>query len=274
MRGLYTYISIILGLMLARLDSAFAATSCSAGYYLSDSTCYICPVGYYCTGGTATKTACSGTTYSDTKGATSCKSCPKAVKYASLVSMYHYWTFSGEHDSIDGCHVFFSTTSIPNGNVDTTQMLCYIGSDNDYGVSRRTCQVLTEYIRCNAGYWNSQNSNNYAYYENYDQMYNNMCTPVGEGYYSPANAITKTACPTGEKTTGYGTGADEAVDCGLKLNIGGHAIYMRSERRTTPSLQAKYNGKIYYGDADSTNTKGNLHLKRDNIIYSIYDDTM
>ena len=131
-----------------------AATSCSAGYYLSGSTCVICPAGYYCTN--SKKTACTGTTYSDTQGASSCKTCPTAVYLKDKVSFYHYWTDDDMHDTIGGCHVFLKDTYVVNGSVESGSMICYIGSDNDYGATRNVCQILLSKIKCNAGYWNFQ----------------------------------------------------------------------------------------------------------------------
>ena len=52
-------------------------TTCNAKYYLSNGSCAICPAGYYCTGGTADKIACStlGKMYHAAEGQSSCGNC-------------------------------------------------------------------------------------------------------------------------------------------------------------------------------------------------------
>ena len=252
---------------------SIAATTCSAGYYLSNGVCNICPKGYYCSGGTKDKVACIDASYSDTAGATACKSCPTATKYKDLLYTYHYWSEDGLQDSIDGCHMFFNTTAVANGSVDSGAMLCYLGTDNDYGVSTRVCQVLTSKIKCNPGYWNNQNEQSYAFYSNYTEMLASICTPVGSGFYSPADKITRTACDVGESTLGYGQFADSADDCGRKLYVGDTVIQLHGNKRTAPSLAISVGDKIYYGNIDLTNSRGKLHLKHNGMTYSVYDET-
>lgn len=256
------------------VSDASAATSCNVGYYLSGSTCIICPKGSYCPGGTSDKLPCTGITYSDSTGMSACKKCPTATKYANLLSQYVYWTENGVQDTIDGCHMYFTTSQVDNGSVVAGSMLCYLGTDGDYGTSQRVCQVLISKIKCDAGYWNFQHDQQYAFYSSYLEMIANVCKSVGEGYYSAAQQVTRTACPTGETTIGYGIGADESADCGHKLKFGDKSLHFRSVQRTNPALKVFINNKTFYADTDATNTKGNLRIKRQGTIYSIYDDSM
>lgn len=178
------------------------------------------------------------------------------------------------HDTIGGRHVFLKDTYVVNGSVESGSMICYIGSDNDYGATRNVCQILLSKIKCNAGYWNFQYQQQYAFYSDFNEMINFMCNAVEPGYYSPEGALTRTACPDGETTTGYGVGADEINDCGYDLVLGDSKLHLRRAQRTNPSLQVLHNGKVYYGDATPANNKGKLRILYNNTIYSVYDDTM
>ena len=108
------------------------------------------------------------------------------------------------------------------------------------------------------------------------------CTDVGTGYWAAASIVnagstsTRTACPTGTYTVGYGHGADEANDCGPSLHVGEHVVYMRSNRQTTPSLNIKMpDGNIYYGNMSSANQSlSNLFLKIGATQYCVYDDSL
>ena len=107
----------------------------------------------------------------------------------------------------------------------------------------------------------------------------NTCTNVGAGYWIGENYTnygatgTPNACDDGMTTSGYGAGADESADCGRILHVGDKIIYLRSARRTTPSLMVKYADKLFYGNM-SPNAPGDVKIKIGNTIYSLYDDSM
>ena len=105
------------------------------------------------------------------------------------------------------------------------------------------------------------------------------CTNVGEGFWAAASSIsqgktgTRNACGSGLTTRGFGAAADEANDCGRVLNFDGEKIYLRKNKKTTPSLNVRINDTTYYGNM-STATKGRLRVKNGSITYSVYDDGM
>ena len=110
------------------------------------------------------------------------------------------------------------------------------------------------------------------------------CANVGVGYYAGANTTSqgevgrRYACPAGMTTIGYGLGADEAGDCGRILHVGDNKLYLRSGKKTTPSLNVLVDGTKFYGNmstADKTLTSGvdeSLRIKNGNTTYSVYDD--
>ena len=96
---------------------------------------------------------------------------------------------------------------------------------------------------------------------------------MGAGYWSAANALTRTQCASGLTTIGYGAGADEAADCGRIQHLGDSKLYLRSTKKTTPSLNVKIGDSTFYGNM-STATKGKLRVKKDCTTYSVHDDSM
>ena len=106
-----------------------------------------------------------------------------------------------------------------------------------------------------------------------------QCSPVGAGYWAPSSTIpqgsvgSRNACASGLTTIGSGFGADEAGDCGRVLNVGDEKIYLRSTKKTTPSLNISINGDVFYGNM-STATKGSLRINSGGTTYSVYDDSM
>ena len=81
------------------------------------------------------------------------------------------------------------------------------------------------------------------------------CTIAGVGNWIPASTYSwdnelgaVNECPEGETTIGYGLGADEEADCGRKFHVGANILYLRSVKKTTPSLNVKMGNKTYYGN--------------------------
>lgn len=105
------------------------------------------------------------------------------------------------------------------------------------------------------------------------------CEDVGAGYWAAASIVSqgsagvRNACDAGLTTIGSGAGADEAGDCGRVLNVNGEKIYLRSDKKTTPSLNVSISGKTFYGNM-GTSTVGSLKIKSSGTTYSVYDDSM
>ena len=108
---------------------------------------------------------------------------------------------------------------------------------------------------------------------------NTTCSDVGAGYWAAASTVSqgsagvRNACDDGLTTIGSGAGADEVGDCGRVLNVNGEKIYLRSERKTTPSLNVSINGTTFYGNMGAGGI-GALKLNSGGTTYSVYDDSM
>ena len=108
---------------------------------------------------------------------------------------------------------------------------------------------------------------------------NTTCSDVGAGYWAAASTVSqgsagvRNACDDGLTTIGSGAGADEVGDCGRVLNVNGKKIYLRSERKTTPSLNVSINGTTFYGNMGASGI-GALKLNSGGTTYSVYDDSM
>ena len=87
---------------------------------------------------------------------------------------------------------------------------------------------------------------------------NSACTSVGAGYYKGEHYVnygstsTRNQCAAPMTTIGYGVGANEAGDCGRILHAGENKIYLRSEKRTEPSLNIRVDDVTYYGNMSTT----------------------
>ncbi len=108
---------------------------------------------------------------------------------------------------------------------------------------------------------------------------NTSCSPVGAGYWAAESVISqgsvgiRNECDDGLTTIGSGKGADEAGDCGRVLNVNGEKIYLRSEKKTTPSLNVSISGKTFYGNMSTTNGDSPLKIKSGPSTYNVYDDS-
>ena len=108
---------------------------------------------------------------------------------------------------------------------------------------------------------------------------NTSCSPVGAGFWAAASTVSqgsaglRNACADGLTTIGSGSGADEAGDCGRVLNFNGEKVYLRSDKKTTPSLNVSISGKTFYGNM-GTGVDGALKIKSGSTTYSVYDDSM
>ena len=73
------------------------------------------------------------------------------------------------------------------------------------------------------------------------------------GIVSQGETLACNTCPTGLVTIGYGTGADDANDCGRVLHIGNYHVYLRRNKKTSPALHVKYGNDIFYGNMCTDN---------------------
>ena len=124
------------------------------------------------------------------------------------------------------------------------------------------------------------------------------CAP---GYYLPANTdgcvicTANSYCPGGtytfDETTTQGIetcpnswyaprGMSSADQCGRILHIGENVVYLRSVKKTSPSLHVRVDGYTFYGNMTTTdvpmnaNTTAHMKVQFNNETYSIYDDTI
>jgi hypothetical protein len=103
------------------------------------------------------------------------------------------------------------------------------------------------------------------------------CVNVGAGYYATGGTVaqggtsSRSQCTSPLTTIGYGTGANEAEDCGRKLHAGANVIYLRSAERSSPSLRVKVGDTTFYG-ALSTSLSSPLKVKNGSTTYSVVND--
>ncbi|MDO5012598.1 MAG: hypothetical protein Q4E56_03755, partial [Pseudomonadota bacterium] len=233
-------------------------------------------------GNTSSCAACTGATYAASTGQTSCTACPTAKTYASAVTGYGYWNAGkdGDHTISGGCYADFSASALDNGSM--TASYCYLGTDGDYGNTTSSkgagfgCWVNVANLKCNAGYYNAKANagSGQPGYVTRTSLLAEACVGVGAGYYSAADVLTRSQCPTGLTTIGYGAGADEVTDCGRILHFGDDKLYLRSGKKTTPSLNVKIGDTTYYGNMTAGTGKGKLRLKSGSTTYSVHDDSM
>jgi hypothetical protein len=116
------------------------------------------------------------------------------------------------------------------------------------------------------------------------------CTAVGAGNWAAASSIAQgskgsvTACSTGLTTIGFGTGANEAGDCGRILHAGDGKLYLRSEKKGSPALNVKMkvNGtdKVLYGIMSTTEKNMSsgvtrkMKIKNNGTTYWVHDDSV
>ena len=246
-----------------------ASGTCSPGYAKAAHN-----VNY---GSTSSCAACTGATYAASAGQASCTQCPTATN-STDVTGYAYWNggVANDHTVREGCYAIFKGKTVPNGTMSAYK--CYIDKDtNNYGIAAtgKTCWVEAADLKCNGGYYNvaANGGATQPGGTTLENLWNTACVNVGAGYWSAANALTRTACASGLTTIGYGAGADEAGDCGRVMRFGDSKLYLRSTKKTTPSLNVKIGDKTFYGNM-STSTKGRLRIKKDATTYSVHDDSM
>ena len=247
------------GKYVANANESAASGTCAAGYYKPEHT-----VTY---GGTSECIACSGATYAANTGQASCTACPNYEDYSSKVLGKQYWVADGIHDTADGCQVRMNEP-VPDdtGDYDGVTYCQYSSSSKNYV----SCWVYQQANSCEDGYYYGAGVGNNTS-KTASTLKGNVCVPVTAGYWSADGSLTRTKCDTGLTTIGYGTGANEAADCGRKLHAGSNVVYLRSEQRSTPSLKVKVGDKTFFG-ALSESLSGALKVNKDGKEYSVVND--
>lgn len=221
--------------------------------------------GYYVGGtGATSQTACAAGTYTSTTGQTSCLSAV-AGTYTTGCQV----TASGASTKTLAC----TGTSVCATNTYSSaeaSVCTACATAKGYTNSGTTAAAHAELASCKATCSGGQ----------YVATAGAGCVNVGTGYYGPGGTVGQNAtlarnqCPVGLTTIGYGAGADEAGDCGRVMHMGEDKLYLRSTKKTTPSLNVKVGDTTYYGNMTSGTTKGKLRVKSGTTTYSVHDDSM
>ncbi len=232
-------------------NSTGGRTPASAGYYVSGT-------------GATSQTACAAGTYTSTTGQTSCSSAV-AGTYTTGCQV----TASGASTKTLAC----TGTSVCATNTYSSakaSACTACATAKGYTNSGTTAAAHAELASCKATCSGGQ----------YVATAGAGCVNVGTGYYGVGGTVGQNAtlarnqCPVGLTTIGYGAGADEAGDCGRVMHMGENKLYLRSTKKTTPSLNVKVGDAIYYGNMTSGTTKGKLRVKSGATTYSVHDDSM
>ena len=157
----------------------------------------------------------------------------------------------------------------------TACTVCEIGTYSaDAGAT--ACTACTNTKPANSIYTGSAAANNcpWSCDAGYYSTNNTSCTVVGVDFYSAAGDNTRTACPAGLTTVGYGHGADEESDCGRKLHFGDYVVYTKTVKPTDLAINLKLaeNDMHYIGLSPTNHDLSKLHLKYNGQEYTAYDD--
>ncbi len=271
---------------------------CDAGYYVNDNDeCTECPNGYYCINGiknecpdpkTHARTKFPEDWYNPTIEPSNNYLVNKNSKSISECTTITY--FRSERGSFSNRMLYNTETQEYDQTLFASNMWIVPAAGYYlFGQNPRDIRFYTGATECEPGrycpgrtsFCNDTNEcgETYGMYPcpagTYsDTMGASDCTPCGVGAWAGMGATECNMCPAGLTTIGYGPGADEAGDCGRILNIGDTKIYLRSERRTTPSLNVEIDGQIFYGNMTPDGTQGKLRMSVAGQTYSVYDDSM
>ena len=208
-----------------------SASTCSAGYWNPAHTVYY--------GKTSNCNQCTGATYSDTAGASSCKQCPTAIEHVGLVTDYWYWSSNGVHDMVYGCRASFSEYT-------TTGSYAYSCGycGGDYGVNDGCgddwCTNVIDGTVCAASYYNP-NGNNQIWAASAADLKSNLCVSVGVGNWSESGATAPTQCPAGYRDGPAATSQsgcaknciNQSIAGGTNVPVSGTVNYPNSCEYTT-----------------------------------------
>ncbi|MCQ2581954.1 MAG: hypothetical protein MJ170_03160 [Alphaproteobacteria bacterium] len=238
------------------------ALSAKAGSIVSGQTCSQCSAGYYSAGGTATSCSncasangANGRPQYSGAGASSCTECPAVTgTYASRATGSYAYYPAVHNNGANGCYAYF-TDSDSNATFST---ICYYNStDGTYGGANSSCQIYAP-SACAAGYYSTissrseWNSAGYAGCKGVDCMKDKVCTAVGTGYYSPADATTQTACSSlGAFYTSSDSGRGASTTCYGTTTAGNYLKTAKDATQSTCATGGYCPGgsKVYYGSA-------------------------
>ena len=232
-------------------NSTGGRTPASAGYYVGGT-------------GATSQTACAAGTYTSTTGQTSCSSAVAGTYTTGcqvMASGASTKTLACTGTSVCATNTYSSAKASACTACATAQ---------GYTNSGNTAAAHAELASCKATCSGGQ----------YVATAGAGCVNVGTGYYGAGGTVGQNAtlarnqCPVGLTTIGYGAGADEAGDCGRVMHMGEDKLYLRSTKKTTPSLNVKVGDTTYYGNMTSGTTKGKLRVKSGTTTYSVHDDSM
>ena len=230
------YINVSAGNYIKAANSSTQST-CTAGYWNPAHTVYY--------GNTSSCNKCTGTTYSDTDGASSCKQCPTATEYADIITSYWYWSEDDIHDTIGGCRAEFDESD-SKGSYNYS---CAY-KNGDYGVAgggTGTCMATKPNSCAATYYWPGGDSNIWA--GNRAELLTQMCSSVGKGYWSAAGSLTRSQCPAN-----YRDGAAAGSQAGCKTSCAA-GTYVATANAACTSVGTGYYRAAHTVSYGSTSTR-------------------
>lgn len=173
----------------------------------------------------------------------------------------------GMYDTVTG--TFFENSGTGDFVAGTTCRTCQTGYYNNVG-NDTACIACPDGYVANGGAASEHDEISDCKIECVGGYYpeNGQCVGVGNGYWSTRHIYgygdidIRNQCPVGLTTIGFGGGADEAGDCGRKLHIGDEVLYLRSDKKTTPSLNVRIGDDMFYGHAATTRLNMNVNSQR------------
>ena len=221
-------------------------TPAAAGYYVS-------------TTGATTQTACAAGTYTSTTGQTKCTDAVAGTYTTGCKITSNNTACTGT--AVCATNTYSDARASVCIACNTTNGYKNIGTDKSAHAGIASCKVY-----CSDG--------------EYVPVAGDGCVNVGVGYWGVGGTVAqnatlaRNACASGLTTIGFGLGADEAGDCGRVLNIGDEKIYLRSTKKTTPSLNISINGDVFYGNMSTATSGGSsLRINSGGATYRVYDDS-
>ena len=241
------------------------------GYYAASST-----VGY---GTNATRSACPDSYTTETETSSAITQCYLTVAGGNVrsgtsgttLTQCSAGTYKPEHNEFYGtnysCPVCDANTYSNAGASSCTACATANGYGNSGNSASAHSGIASCKVTCGPG--------------TYVATAGGKCTNVGTTYWGAGGVVAqnatlaRNACPSGMVTYGSGYGANEAGDCGRILHAGDYSIYLRSVKKTTPSLNVKIGDTTYYGNMHvlGTGKSGHLHMNYGGNTYLVCDET-